>query len=153
ARGPPPTGADAPPRTVPYKTDPPPAGWPAVAGYEIRGVLGRGAMGVVYHARHLGLKRDVALKMILARGYAGPRDLARFRVEAEAVARLHHPGVVQVYDVGVQDGLPYCSLEYLPGGSLAQRAAGTPQPPRDAAALVEELARAVHAAHLAGVVH
>jgi WD40 repeat protein len=125
----------------------------AVPGYEVLGELGRGGMGVVYQARQVGLNRLVALKMILAGGHAGPDDLLRFRGEAEAVARLKHPNVVQVYDVGEAGGLPYFSLELVEGGSLDRTLAGTPLPPPAAAALVETLARAVAAAHAAGVVH
>jgi WD40 repeat protein len=110
-------------------------------------------MGVVYQARHVGLNRLVALKMILAGGHAGPDDLARFRGEAEAVARLKHPNVVQIYDVGEAGGLPYFSLELVEGGGLDKKLAGTPLPPNEAAALIETLARAMAAAHTAGLVH
>jgi hypothetical protein len=125
----------------------------AVPGYEVLGELGRGGMGVVYKARQVRLGRLVALKMVLAGGHAGPDELARFRTEAEAVARLNHPGIVQIYEVGEHQGLPYFSLEFCPGGSLAQKLGGTPLPARQAAELVEALARAVEAAHRAGVVH
>jgi WD40 repeat protein/tetratricopeptide (TPR) repeat protein len=124
-----------------------------VPGYEILAELGRGGMGVVYKARHLALNRVVALKMILSGGHAGADDLARFRGEAEAVARLKHPNVVQVHDVGEADGLPYFSLEFVEGGSLDRKLAGTPLPPREAASLVETLARAMATAHAAGLVH
>jgi WD40 repeat protein len=130
--------------------DPPP---PGVPGYEVLGLLGRGGMGVVYKARHLQLDRIVALKMILAGSHAGPAALARFRQEAQTVARLQHPNIVQVFEVGTHDGLPYLVLEYVEGGNLAQQAAGGPQPPRAAAALVELLARAVEYAHQHGVIH
>jgi WD40 repeat protein len=124
-----------------------------VPGYEILGVLGRGGMGVVYKARQTSLKRLVALKMILAGGHAGPADLARFRVEAEAVARLQHPNIVQIYEVNEAGGLPYFSLEYVDGGSLARQLAGTPMRARQAAELLETLARAVHHAHRREIVH
>ncbi len=123
------------------------------AGYEVLGEVGRGGVGVVYKARHLRLKRTVALKMLLAGPRATREDLARFRAEAEAVARLQHPNIVQVYEVGEHDGLPYVALEFVDGGSLSDRLDGAPQPPPDAAALVEALARAVRHAHEHGVVH
>lgn len=126
---------------------------PAVPGYEILGELGRGGMGVVYQARQLGLNRTVALKMVLTGAHAGPKDLARFRAEAAAIARLQHPNIVQIYDVGEAGGRPYFVLEFVAGGSLAQHLQGTPQPVRPAAQLIETLARAVHAAHVNGVIH
>jgi serine/threonine protein kinase len=124
-----------------------------VPGYEIEAVLGRGAMGVVYKARHLALKRTVALKMVLAGGHAGPSELARFRIEAEAVARLQHPNIVQIHEVGEADGHPYCALEFVEGGNLAKKIAGKPLPAREAAKLVEALARAMQLAHSRNVVH
>jgi WD40 repeat protein len=122
-------------------------------GYEVLGELGRGGMGVVYQARQPALGRLVALKVLLAGTHASPTELARFRREAEAVARLQHPHIVQVFEVGEHAGLPYFSLEYADGGSLAQQLNGTPRPPAEAARLVEVLARAVQAAHARGVVH
>jgi hypothetical protein len=110
-------------------------------------------MGVVYQARHLALKRRVALKVILAVGHAGVEERARFRAEAEAVARLQHPGIVQVFEVGEHEGLPFFSLELVEGGSLAQKIGGQPLPPREAAQLVEAVARAVQLAHSRNVVH
>jgi hypothetical protein len=126
---------------------------PLVPGYEILGLLGRGGMGVVYKARHLKLDRIVALKMVLAGAHAGPTELARFQTEAEAVARLQHPNIVQIYEVGEHDGLPFFSLEFVDGGSLQQRMDGTPLPARTAAALVATLARAMDYAHHRGIVH
>jgi serine/threonine-protein kinase len=126
---------------------------PAVPGYEVEAVLGHGGMGVVYKARHLRLNRPVALKMMLAGAYAGPHERERFRREAEAVAALRHPNVVQVYDVGDADGRPYFTMELMEGGSLAQQLTGAPQPARQAAALLATLAGAVQAAHQSGVVH
>jgi WD40 repeat protein/tRNA A-37 threonylcarbamoyl transferase component Bud32/DNA-directed RNA polymerase subunit RPC12/RpoP len=125
----------------------------AVTGYEILGELGRGGMGVVYKARHVKLGRVVALKMILVAEHAGPEDLARFQTEAEAVARLQHPNIVQIYEVGEQDGRPFFSLEFCAGGSLEKKLSGIPLPPKEAARLAETLARAMHAAHEAGVIH
>jgi tetratricopeptide (TPR) repeat protein/tRNA A-37 threonylcarbamoyl transferase component Bud32 len=124
-----------------------------VPGYEILGILGRGGMGVVYKARQTELNRLVALKMVLAGSHAGEQDLARFRNEAEAVARLQHPNIVQIFEIGEAEGRPFFSLEFVDGGSLASRLRGTPQPPRQAAQLVETVARAMHAAHLQGIVH
>src|SRR5581483_12407400 len=124
---------------------------PVVPGYELLELLGRGGMGVVYKARQKALGRVVALKMILGGWLAGPDDRARFCREAEVIARLHHPGIVQVYEVGQHAGLPYFSLEWMEGGSLDRRLHGQPQPPAAAAELVEALARAAHYAHEHGV--
>jgi tetratricopeptide (TPR) repeat protein len=126
---------------------------PQVPGYEILGVLGRGGMGVVYLARHLALDRQVALKMILSGAHASPHDLARFQAEAEAVAKFTHPNIVQVFEVGVHEGLPYCALELVTGGSLEEHLHGQPQSPREAAALLIPIAQAVQAAHDKGIVH
>jgi hypothetical protein len=141
------------PPEAPPAGDGSPGGRVLVPGYEVLGELGRGGMGVVYKARQTALKRLVALKMILAGAHAGAEQRVRFRREAEAVARLQHPHIVQVYEVGDHDGLPYFSLEYVDGGSLAQRLQGRPLAPERAAAVVEKLARAMHAAHQRGIVH
>jgi WD40 repeat protein/serine/threonine protein kinase len=130
-----------------------PEGRPLLAGYEILGELGRGGMGVVYKARQIRLDRLVALKMILAAEHAGADALARFRIEAEAVARLQYPHIVQIYEVGEQAGRPYFSLEFCDGGSLAQKLDGTPMPPAPAARLIETLARAMDFAHQRGIIH
>jgi hypothetical protein len=129
------------------------AALPSVPGYEVLGELGRGGMGVVYKARQLLPPRTVALKMLRTGPHAGEQELARFRAEAEAVARLQHPNIVQIFAVGEHEGLPYFSMEFCGGGSLAESIAGTPQPAAAAAELVETLARAMHAAHRAGIVH
>jgi formylglycine-generating enzyme required for sulfatase activity len=126
---------------------------PAVSGYEILGELGRGGMGVVYKARQVSLNRVVALKMILHGAHASPADRQRFLAEAEAIAAIRHPGIVQVHELGTHDGLPYFALELCDGGSLAGKLARGPLPLREAAALVARIARAVHAAHQAGILH
>jgi serine/threonine-protein kinase len=126
---------------------------PSFPNYEILAVLGRGGMGVVYKARDLKLKRLVALKVILAGVHAGEQALGRFKAEAEAIAQLQHPNIVQIHEVGEHDGKPFISLEYCTGGSLDKLLAGTPLPPRDAAQLVQTLAQAMHAAHQARVIH
>jgi serine/threonine-protein kinase len=133
-------------------TAPPAAGMPQVPGYEVEAVLGRGGMGVVYKARDLALKRAVALKM-LAAGHPHPAERARLRAEAEAVARLQHPNIVQIHEVGEADGRPFIALEFVAGGSLDERLAGRPLPPRDAARLVAALAEAMHLAHSRNLVH
>jgi serine/threonine-protein kinase len=129
------------------------SGLGSLAGYERLEILGRGGMGVVYKARQPGLKRVVALKVILAGDHADPRDLARFRTEAVAVAQLQHPHIVQVYEVGEQNGCPFLSLEYIDGGSLKDKLAGKPQPVRPAAQLVQLLAGAMDFAHRKGIIH
>ncbi len=132
---------------------PPQPIFPAIPGYEIVGQLGRGGMGVVYQARQMNLNRVVALKMILAGADAGPTEMARFRGEAESVARLQHPNIVQVFDVGAHEGRPYFTMEFMEGGGLNQKNSSRPPTPREAAALVETLARAMQHAHRRGVVH
>ena len=124
-----------------------------IPGFEILEELGRGGMGVVYKARQVKLKRLVALKMILSGSHARPDQLGRFRAEAEAVARFQHPNIVQIHEISEKDGLPYFALEFVDGGSLDKRLNGTPLPPRQAAHIVETLARAMHYAHERGVIH
>jgi eukaryotic-like serine/threonine-protein kinase len=126
-----------------------PAGVP---GYEILDEVGRGGMGVVYRARQKSLNRVVAVKMLLG-GRGSEADLERFRAEAEAVGRLQHVNIVQVYEVGEINGRPYYSLEFCPNGNLAKKLDGKPLPGRDAAELVAHLARAMTAVHAAGIVH
>jgi serine/threonine-protein kinase len=126
---------------------------PRVPGYEILGMLGRGGMGVVYRARQRQLRRLVALKMLRGAAAADGELLARFRAEWAALARLQHPNIVQVYEVGEHEGRPFFALEYVPGGSLDRQIARTPQPPGPAAQYVQTLARAVHSAHERGIVH
>jgi tetratricopeptide (TPR) repeat protein len=121
--------------------------------YEILQMLGRGGMGVVYKARQRSLNRVVALKMIRDGALAAAEDRQRFRVEAEAAARLQHPNIVQIFEIGERDRLPFLAMEYVDGQSLAERLDGQSWPPREAAALVETLAQAIHHAHQHGIVH
>lgn len=121
-------------------------------GYELIRELGRGGMGLVYEARQTGLNRTVALKVIRSMKVQ-PEELGRFHTEAQSTARLKHPNIVQIYDVGEHEGRPYFSMEYLDGGTLRDRMGVVPWPPRAAAALVETIARAVHFAHQNGVIH
>ncbi|MFO0845054.1 MAG: serine/threonine-protein kinase [Gemmataceae bacterium] len=125
----------------------------AVPGYEILGELGRGAMGVVYKALQVGLKRVVALKMILSGGHASAAEVVRFRTEAEAVARLQHPYIVQVFEIGEHRGLPFFSLEFVDGGCLADRVLDDAMPLRQAAEVVLKLAEGMACAHENGIIH
>jgi serine/threonine-protein kinase len=126
---------------------------PRIRGYEVQEVLGRGGMGIVYKARHVRLNRPVALKMLLAGPYAQPDELERFLREAEAVAGLSHPNIVQVHEVGDADGRPYFTMELVEGGSLAREVKGTPLPIQRAAALVATISEAIQMAHQRGIVH
>jgi WD40 repeat protein/predicted Ser/Thr protein kinase len=125
----------------------------APVGYEVLEELGRGGMGIVYKARQRSLNRLVALKVMMEASGASAADRERFRREAEAAALLHHPNVVQVYEVGEASGQLFLAMEHVAGGTLADRLAGTPRPAREAAELVEILARAMQFAHEQGVVH
>jgi tetratricopeptide (TPR) repeat protein len=157
------SGSDAPPSTGVNTPPPVPPTLGRMPGadvrperigdYEVLGELGRGGMGVVYKARHVTLKRLAAIKMILSGVRAGGDALQRFRREAEAVALIKHPNIIQIFEVGEAGGCPFFALEYVEGGGLDKYLAGNPQPPREAAALVAVLARAMQAAHEAGLVH
>jgi serine/threonine protein kinase len=137
----------------------PPGGPPAtdeptpLPGYELIEEIGRGGMGIVYQARQKSLNRIVALKMVLAGGRASAAELDRFKAEAEAVGRLQHANIVQVYEVNEHEGQPFFTLEYCPNGSLAKRLGGKPLPEKEAAELIEDLARAMTVVHAAGIVH
>ncbi len=126
---------------------------PKLPGYEILGVLGRGGMGIVYQARDVHLKRLVAIKMIRTGADAHSEELTRFRTEAEAIARLQHPHIVQVHAVGEHERQPFVVLEFVDGGSLHQKLSGTPLPPREAARIVKILAQAMQDAHDHGIIH
>ena len=124
-----------------------------IAHYEILAKIGGGGMGIVYRAKQLSLQRDVAVKMILRGALATPAELLRFRTEAEAAARLDHPGIVPVYDVGEFDGHPLYSMKLVDGETLVQRLARGPMQPREAADILRQVARAMHYAHQHGVLH
>jgi serine/threonine protein kinase len=121
--------------------------------YELVEELGRGGMGVVFKARQQSLDRTVALKMILRGTWASAVDVARFRAEAESAARLDHPNIVPVYEVGQQDGQPYFSMKYVAGTNLARRLAEGPIAPREAAELLLPVCEAIHYAHQQGILH
>jgi serine/threonine protein kinase len=128
-------------------------GLPDVPGYDLQAEIGRGGMGVVYAARQVATGRAVAVKVIRDGALAGPRELARFRIEAEAAARMAHPNFVQILEVGEYDGRPFLVMERVEGVTLDKFLAGHPQPPRFAAELVRTLARAVAHAHERQIVH
>jgi WD40 repeat protein len=130
-----------------------PAGGLAPPGYEVLRELGRGGMGVVYMARQQQLQRVVALKVIKAGAHAAAAERARFQTEARVAARLRHPHLVPIHEVGEHQGQPYLVLELVEGGSLADKLSGKPWPARTAAELVRALAGAMQYAHQAGVVH
>ncbi len=127
------------------------SGFPVIPGYEILEQLGRGGMGAVYRARQLSLKRIVALKTII--GQVTEQEWRRLRLEAEAVAMLQHPHILQVYDLGEHAGMVYIAMEYVDGGTLYRMLCGEPQPPVAAAELLEQLAQAVGFAHRRGIIH
>jgi WD40 repeat protein len=129
------------------------ARWPTIPGFEILGELGRGGMGVVYKARQVAHDRIVALKMILSGRAASAEDLGRFHDEAEAVSRLRHPHIVQIFEVGQAEDRLYFVLEFVEGGTLAEKIKGRSPPTRSSAQLMESLARAMHYAHQRGIIH
>jgi tetratricopeptide (TPR) repeat protein len=138
---------------VVHSTIVPTRSFPTIPGYEILCELGHGGMGIVYQARQLRLNRIVAIKMILAGDFAPPDAVERFVAEAESIAKLHHPNIVQIFALGECGGRTYFEMEYVAGGSLADRIGGTPWPVRDASRLIETLARAIGEAHRLAIVH
>jgi WD40 repeat protein/serine/threonine protein kinase len=129
---------------------------PVVTDYDVLEELGRGGMGVVYRARQLSADRIVALKVIRSDEYGILEEeaLERFRGEALKLAGLSHPNLITIYEVGEEDrGLPFFSMEFVEGGSLAERLDGMPMPPVDAARIVEIVARAMHVVHQNGIIH
>src|SRR4051812_3386003 len=139
--------------TLPYTAAEPAPPPDSFGDYEILSELGRGGMGVVYKARQKSLARVAAVKRRRGPRLSSDSDRGRFLAEAESVARLKHPNIVTVYDVGHQGGLPYIVMEFVEGRNLAQRLAEGPLPPREAARLVAEVARAVQHAHERGILH
>jgi eukaryotic-like serine/threonine-protein kinase len=140
-------------KTLPPGAEAPEDKMPRVAGFEILEVLGVGGMGIVYKARQVRLDRFVALKMIRAGAGARPQDLTRFESEALAVAAIEHPNIIRIFEIGEYGGMPFCSLEYLAGGSLAKKIGGKPQPVDQAASIVETLAGAMATAHRGNIIH
>ena len=126
---------------------------PSIPGYEILGELGRGGMGIVYKAQNLKYDRLVALKMILSGRGAAFLELARFRIEAEAIASLAHPNIVLIHEVGVHLGYPFFVLEYAEGGSLAEKIRAHPMPCDWTAQITLKLALAMQHAHERGIIH
>ncbi len=124
-----------------------------IPGYDVLGELGRGGMGVVYLARQISLNRVVALKEILIGDHSSPSQIARFRNEGLTVARLRHPNIVQVYEVGEHNELPFITFEYIRGSSLDRKLTGEPIPSSQSAAVIAALARGVGVAHELGIVH
>jgi eukaryotic-like serine/threonine-protein kinase len=124
-----------------------------VGDYEILDEIGRGGMGVVYRARQVSLGRIVALKMVLRGALASASDRTRFRAEAESAARLHHPHITPVYEVGDENGQPYFSMQFIEGTTLARRIADGPLPAREAARMLLPVCRAIAEAHRGGLLH
>lgn len=133
-------------RTTPNKPE-------RIGPYIIETELGRGGMGIVYRARDIRLGRTIALKMILRANYSDPKDLHRFQVEATAVAKLQHPNIVQVYDVGTDSDVPYMALEFVDQGTLSKKLQNKPQESRYAASLVAGMADGIQHAHDHGILH
>jgi len=139
--------------TIPILPEIKPANFPTIPGYELQKAIGSGGMGVVYQAKQTSLGRIVALKVIRSGELANPQDQRRFVLEAEVIARLQHPNIVQVYDVGVAADGPFYTMELLGGRNLAEKLDSGPMPFRNGAKLLAIIARAVDCAHKHGVVH
>ena len=127
--------------------------WPTIPGYAVLEELGRGGMGVVYKVRQIRLNRVVALKMLLPAHPDGNEMIARFRTEVEALAKLQHPNIITIYDIGADAGRPYFTMEYIDGPSLDHLLENRPQDPLGSARLIETLARTMHAVHQHGIIH
>lgn len=125
----------------------------SISGYELLREIGRGGFAIVYQARNKQLRRDVAIKMFQPGRIPSSKELGRFRSEATAVARLNHPNIVQIFEIGQWAGVPFLALEYVDGGTLARKLERALLPPSEAASLIEKLARAIQHAHDRGVIH
>jgi TolB-like protein/Flp pilus assembly protein TadD len=121
--------------------------------YELLEQIGRGGQGVVFRARQKSLNRTVALKVISLGQWASKAHLKRFRLEAEAAARLEHPGIVPIHEVGERDGSCYFSMKFVEGGQLDEMTKREPMPVRRAVELIAKVARTVHYAHEHGILH
>ncbi|MFO0809811.1 MAG: serine/threonine-protein kinase [Gemmataceae bacterium] len=130
-----------------------PTGAKLAGDYELLSLLGRGGMGVVYLARHHVLKRNVAYKVLTHLALPDPEAIDRFRSEATLLAKLQHPHIVQIFDSGTYEGVPFLAMEYVPGGSLARRLREQRPTPSEAAELIATIARAVGHAHSLGIIH
>src|SRR6266487_2977508 len=138
-------GVDDPGRPIPMLMD--------FGDYELLEQIGRGGQGVVFRARQKSLNRIVALKVIGLGHWATEAHLKRFRLEAEAAARLEHPGIVPIHEVGERDGSCYFSMKFVEGGQLDEVVKQTPMSIRQAAELIANVARTVHYAHEHGILH
>jgi eukaryotic-like serine/threonine-protein kinase len=138
-------GVDAPARPIPMLMD--------FGDYELLEQIGRGGQGVVFRARQKSLNRIIALKVIGLGNWATDAHLKRFRLEAEAAARLEHPGIVPIHEVGERDGSCYFSMKFIEGGQLDDVVKRTPMPIRQAVGLIAKVARTVHYAHEHGILH
>lgn len=145
--------SEAPDESAADDTDPPETQPDEFAGFILRHQLGRGGMGVVYRAWQPSLQREVALKLVSSGRFAGTEEVQRLKLEAEAAARLTHPGIVAVYEAGESDGQPWLAMQYVPGGTLSQHVGKSPAPIQWSARLVADVSRAVHYAHQHGVLH
>ena len=137
----------------PHRLPEPPSQLRYFGDYELIGELARGGMGIVYLGRQTSLDRRVAVKLLLYGGFSSPAFVERFRTEAAAAARLQHPGIVAIYEIGEHEGHHFFSMEYVPGENLAQRTARQPPAPLEAAEILREVAEAVHFAHTQGILH
>jgi serine/threonine protein kinase len=146
-------GASAPKPQASPDSNPGSVRLPSIRGYQVLEEIGRGGMGIVFKAQQDGLDRYVALKMISYGRFSESVHRTRFLAEGQAIARLHHPNIVQIYEIGECEGGPFFSFEFVEGETLAKKLSGDPQTPENAARITETLARAIHVAHQQGIIH